>query len=144
MQLFDALGPLARGGRLGELTAPVSRIRNDLAAWHIQHLVEARTQIDGKSQRKHALSKVLPNMSQAPLEVRFLFIEPVEDDHLRNAVLGGVFPNRLGADPDAVIGMDDDQREIAHSQGPQALADEIGVTRAIQDIEFLAQPLQVY
>ncbi len=40
--------------------------------------------------------------------------------------------------------MDDNQGEVAYAQRAQAFADEISVARAIEDIELLAQPLQVH
>jgi len=43
-----------------------------------------------------------------------------------------------------MLGMDDHQREIAHPQGAQTLADEIQVTRGVDEIEELAAPIGVH
>jgi hypothetical protein len=54
--------------------------------------------------------------------------------------LGGVFPDLVGADADAVEGVDDDEGEVADAQGAEAFADEIEVTRGIDDVELLVEP----
>ena len=68
------------------------------------------------------------------------FVEAIDDDDLGDAVLGGVFPDLVGANADAVDGIDDDEGEVRDSERAETFADEIEVTRGIDDIELLVQP----
>ena len=92
----SASAPVA--GRFGEFAALVGRVGDDLAAQHVQHLVEAGAGIDRHGQREHALAEVLADLRQRLVEIRLLLVERVDDDHLRDAVLRGVFPDRVRAD----------------------------------------------
>ena len=83
------------------------------------------------------------DLGQHLVEIRFLLVERVDDDHFRDAVLRGVFPDRVRAHADAVLRVDDDEREIADAQRAQTFADEIRVARAINDVELLPQPFEV-
>jgi hypothetical protein len=55
------------------------------------------------------------------------FVESVEHEGLGDLVGVGVLPNLIGADADAVGGVDDDEGGVAHAQGGEAFADEIEV-----------------
>jgi hypothetical protein len=58
------------------------------------------------------------------------FVESVDDQYLRQPVMGRVFPGGVGADAESVGGVDDDEGEVADAQRAQALADEVGCIRA--------------
>jgi hypothetical protein len=51
--------------------------------------------------------------------------ETVHDDDARDAEVAGLFPHELGANADAVSGMDDDEDEVGHAEGVDGLADEV-------------------
>ena len=87
---------------------------------------------------------MLADLRERLFEIRFLFVEGIQNDHLGNAVLRRIFPNRIGAGAHAVIRMDGNERKVTNPQCPQALADKIRIPRAIEDIEFLSEPFQVH
>ncbi len=144
VHLLHPLGQGAGGGRFGVLAALVSRVGEDFTAHHVQHLVEAGAGVDWHHQREHPLAEVLAHLRQGLLEIRLFLVKRVEDDHLRNAVVRRAFPDRVRAHARAVVGVDDDHGEVAHAQRAEALADEIRVTGAIENVELLAQPIQVH
>lgn len=143
MQLFDPLCQRTAGGGFGEFATLVPLVGRDLVARHVEHLVEAWAGIDGHRQGEYPVAEMLADLRQGLFEISLLFVEGIEHDHLGQAQLGGVFPNRIGPDADAVVGMDHNHRQITDAKRAQAFADKIGVARTIQDIELLAQPLEV-
>jgi hypothetical protein len=52
-------------------------------------------------------------------------VEGVDHDDFWDAVLGGAFPDRVGADAHAVLGVNHHQGKVADAQGRQGFADEI-------------------
>ena len=76
------------------------------------------------------------------VEVRMLLVEHVDDQELRDAVVGGGLPDPVGADFHAVGGIGDDEREVRHAQGAERFGDEVRVARAVDDIEFFPQPFR--
>src|SRR5206468_12646628 len=128
----------------GEFAAFVTGVGDDFAARDVQNLIETGAWINGKGERKHALAEMLADLGENLVEIGLLFIEGVEDYHFGDAVEGGVFPDRIRADSDAVVGMDDDESEVRHAEGAQAFADEIGIPRAIEHIEFFAEPIEMH
>ena len=143
VQCFHTLGPFARGFGFCELAASVGGVSDNLIARHIQHLVEAGAGIDRYGHRKNSLAEVLAYLRERLFEIRLLFIKGIHDDHLGNAVLRRVFPDRISADPYAMIRMDGDERKVAHPQCSQALADKVRITWTIENIEFLSEPFEV-
>ena len=139
---LSAKSPVA--GRFGEFAALVAGVGDDFVARHVEHLVEAGAGVDGDGQREDAVAEMLADLGQGLVEIGLLLVEGIDDDHLGDAVLGGVFPHGVGADADAVVGVDDDEGEIADAQGAEAFADEIRVTGAVEDIELLAEPFEVH
>ena len=144
VQLLGPLGQCAGGRRFGELAALVGRVGDDLAAQHVQHLVEPGAGIDRDDQREHTLAEVLAKLRQRLVKIRLLFVERIHDDDLRDAVRDRAFPDRVGADTRPVVGVHHHHRQVAHAQRPHRFADEIHVARAIQDVELLALPIQVH
>jgi hypothetical protein len=80
---------------------------------------------------------------QHRVEIHVLLVERVDDDHFREAVAGGVIPHAVGAHAEAVLRVNDDQREIADAQRAQAFADEIEIAGRVNDVELLARPFRV-
>lgn len=80
---------------------------------------------------------------QQIVEIGFLLIEPVDDDHLRNPVLRRRLPGRIRAHAHAVARVHHHQRKVTHAQRTQPFTEKIRVTRAVYDIELLAQPFAV-
>src|SRR5262249_6335194 len=111
---------------------------------NVEDLIEARPGIHRHGHGKNAGAEMFADLFKNFLEIRFLFVERIHDDHFRNAVLRGVFPDRIRADSNAVDGVDDDEREVADAQGAEAYTDEVGVTGAIVDVDFLPEPFEVH
>src|SRR5262245_34562571 len=143
VQLIYALFPFTGRRTFRELPAAIPGVGDDLIARNVEHLIEPWTWIHRQRQRKNARAKMLPHLSQDFVEVRLFLIERGHDDHFWNVVLRGVPPDGIGADADAVGGIDDDEREIADAERAETFADEIGVTGAIEDIKFFAEPFEV-
>ena len=85
---------------------------------------------------------MLADLGQGLVKIRFLFVKGVEHNHFGDAVLRGKSPDGVGAHAHAVVGMDHHHGKITDPQSPQSFTDEIRVTRAIQDVKFLSQPIQ--
>src|SRR5439155_25136765 len=49
----------------------------------------------------------------------------------------------VGAYAHAVVGVNNHQGKVAHAQRAQTFADEIEITRGVDDVDFLAQPLRM-
>ena len=75
------------------------------------------------------------------VEVRVLFVHRVDDDDLRDAAVGRAIPHPLRADADAVLRVHHHEREVRHAQRRERFADEVEITRRVEDVELLAQPL---
>ena len=144
MQLLRAVGQRSGRRRFGELAALVCRVGGHLAAQHVQDLVKARAGIDRQSERENAVAEVLADLGQRLVEIRLFLVKRIDDQDFRNAVPGRAFPHRVRANTDAVVGMHHNQGQVADPQRTQRLADEIGVARAIQDVQLLALPLRVH
>src|SRR6185503_3407444 len=93
VQLPDLFGLRAGGGRFSELAALVRGVSDDLAANHIEQLVETGTGIDGQAQRKYARAIMLAHLGQRFLKIRLLLVERVDDDEFWDVELRGVFPD---------------------------------------------------
>ena len=123
VQLLGLLGQCAGGRRFGVLAALVGRVGDDLAAQHVEHLVEPGAGIDRDDQREHPLAEVLTKLRQRLIKIRLLFVERIDDDDLGDAVRDGAFPDRVGADARAVVGVHRHHRQVAHAQRAHRFAD---------------------
>ena len=133
-------GPLAGASVYLPLLSPakvMTSLRGTSSTW-----LNPGPGIDRDGQREDPFAEMLADLGQALVEIRLLLVEGIDHDHLGNAVLGGELPDRVGAHADAVVGVNDDHGEIADPQGAERLADEIGVARAVDDVELLAEPFQ--
>ena len=142
VQNLAALLPFARRRRLRVFARAVGRVGADLAAQHIQHLVETGAGIDRHLHRENLRAEPLADLLDEEVVVHVLLVERIDDNDLGDAELRGVVPHHLGADPDAVAGMNDDDREIDDAEGVERLAAEVEVTRGVDDVEPAALPLE--
>ena len=136
--------PFAGGGFLGVFAGAVGRVGHDFVAQHVQHLVETRPGIHRHVHRKDVPPEMLLRRLQHRVEIHVLLVERVDDDHFREAVAGGVIPHAVGAHAEAVLRVNDDQREIADAQRAQTFADEIQIAGRVNDVELLAHPFGVH
>ena len=77
------------------------------------------------------------------IEIRILLIHSVDNDNFRNAIIGGGLPHAVCPDAQSLDGVNHHQSKIPNPQSAQSFANEIEVTRRINDVEFLALPIQV-
>lgn len=143
MELRDASFMVAGGGCLGVFAGAIGLVSNEFAAHDIEDLVEAGAGVDWDGEGEGAVAEPGADQLEGCVEVDVFFIEAIDGDDLGDAVLGGIFPDLIGADPDAVEGIDDDEGEVGDPEGAEAFADEIEVTGCIDDIEFFIEPLGV-
>ena len=108
VESLDFRCPFASRRDLFEFPAPIRSVRDDFAPQHIQNLVESRARIHRNRHRKHALAQSLFHLSQNDVKVSLFFVHRVNDDHLRDSVMGRIIPDLLGADGNSVIGVNDD------------------------------------
>ena len=142
MQSGNLVLPLARGRDLGEFSLPAGHVvSDDLIAQNVEHLIEARAGVDGDVHRKDAGAEMFAGRSERLVKIRIDLIQGVDGQNLRDAKVGRVIPDPLGADADAVLGVDDNEGKIGHAQPAQRFADEIQVARRVDHIELLAHPL---
>ena len=118
-------------------------VSDDLVAQDVQHLVEAGAGIDRQVHGKDARAVMLARRRQHLVKMRIEFVHRVDHQDLGDAEVRGVIPDPLGADADAVLGMDDDQGEVGHAQRAEGLADEVQVAGSVNDVELLAHPFGV-
>ncbi len=143
VQFLDLRLPLAGRRFLRVFAGAVGCVGDDFVAQHVQHLVEAGAGVDRHIQRKDVPAEMLLRGLHHRVEIHVLLVERVDDDHFRDAVIGRIIPHAVCADAEAVLRVDDDQREIADAQRAQAFADEIQVAGRVNDIEFLSHPFRV-
>ena len=124
------------------LARAVGGIGADLAAQHVQHLVEAGPRIHRHLHRKHLGAESLADFLEQQVEINVFLVERIDDDDLGDAELVGVVPHHLRADPDAVRGVDHDDRQIHDPEGIERLAAEIEVSRRVEHVEPAALPLE--
>ena len=82
--------------------------------------------------RKNLVAEMLAHLRQHLLEIAFSLSKPLTTIILGMPYSVGVFPDRVGADADAVLRVHDDEREIADAQRAETFADEVRVARACQ------------
>ena len=141
MQLDDLFLPRAGGRDLREFSPAGSEIvSDDLIAQHVQHLVETGAGIDRDVHGKNAGAEMFAGRSQGLVEIRIDLVQGIDDQNFRDAEVGRVIPDPFGADADAVLGMDDHQGKIGHTQSAERFADEIQVAGRVNDVELLAHP----
>jgi hypothetical protein len=61
---------------------------------------------------------------------------------LTNTQAGGELPRHLGLDLDALDRADHEHGQVGHPEGRLHLADEVGVARAVQDVDLVPLVLQ--
>ena len=80
-------------------------------------------------------------VGQHLVEVCILFVHRVDHDDLRDAAVRRAIPHPLRAHADAVLRVHHYEREIRHPHCRERLADEVEITRRVEDVQPL--PIQV-
>ena len=143
VQFLDLRFQFAGGRLFLVFAAGIGRVGHDLVAQHVERAVEAGAGIHRHAQRKDVPAKPFLHLAHHRVEIHVLLVHRVHHDHFRNAVTGRVIPHPVGADAEPVLRMNHHQREIADAQRAEAFADEVEITRRVNDVELLARPLRV-
>ena len=137
----------AFGERSGRLLGVGSRaagvVDRDLVAYHVEGLTEARPGVQREGQRKYVSPEMLARIGEDGVEVDVGLVEAIHHDGLGQPEMGAVLPGGVGADAEAVRGVDHDQGRVAHPHRPEALRHEVAVAGAIEKVELPAGPLRV-
>ena len=123
--------------RLGALTAAIGLERDEFLVQHIQHLVEARSDIHGHSQRHDLVAKILPQTFQRGIKTHMLLVEAVHRHEMRHPGFARPFPHPGGAHFHTIGGIHSHQRGVAHAQRAQRLGQEIEITRRVDEVQLL-------
>jgi hypothetical protein len=102
--------------------------------------VEIRAGVHRHIQRKYAWTKMCPSLREDFVEIRVLFVHRVDHDDFWDSALIGEIRNAFCADPDAVLRMNNHQREIGYVQRRERLAHEVEVAWRVHDVEFFVHP----
>ncbi len=102
------------------------------------HAMEIGANAQGDVQQDALRAEDLADAFQKGGEVDVIGIHLVEDEHPGQPGLVGLGEDAAGVDFDAGLGVDHDGRRIDPPQGPDGLADEIGVARGVEHVEVLA------
>ena len=140
MQLRGTLFPFAGRRLLAKLPMPVGFIRHHFVAQHVEHLVEVRPGIDRHVERKNFRPVMCARVGQHLVEVRVLFVNGVDYDHLRDAAVSRAIPHPFRANADAVLRVHHHECEVRHMHRRERFAHEVEITRRIEDVQFLAHP----
>ena len=142
VQRLDPGFPLARGGQFLVLARAVRRVGADLVAQHVEHLVEARARVHRHLHRENLGAKPLPDLLEEEVVIDVLLVQRVDHDDFRDTELGGVIPHHLGADPDAMNGMDHHHGKIHDPERVERLAAEIEVPRGVEGVQPAILPFE--
>ena len=88
-------------------------------------------------------AKSLLHLAHHGVEIHVLLVHRVHHDHFREAVAGRVVPDPVGADAQAVLRVNHHQRKIADPQRAEPFADEVEISRRVDEVEFFSEPLRV-
>ena len=138
---LDLFAVFALGGGFGEFAAGVVGVGDDLAAHDVEDAAEAGAGVERDGHGKDTGPEMFAGISEDLVEAGVFLVEHVDDEEARDAVVGGGFPDPVGADLDTMGGIGDDEGEISDAEGAEGFGDEVIVARAVDDVEFFPQPL---
>ena len=97
---------------------------------------------DRQLERRDAGAELRPQLLERALEAGALTVELVHEDHARHPEVGSDLPDHLRLHFHAVDCAHDEHREVGHSQRREDVADEVGVTRRVDEVHLVAIPLE--
>ena len=107
------------------------------------HAVEIRPVPQRHVQRHTGRAEQFLDPLEQPGEVDVVGVHAVDDDHPAQAGLARLGEDPAGVDLDPRLGIDDDHRGIDAPQGPNRLADEVGIARRVDGVEPFAGMVEV-
>src|ERR1043165_3586017 len=140
VQTSDLLLPFSFRGGLGVFPFASRFVAYDFIPEHIQHAAETWARIYGDVEGENALAVVIARFGQNFVEMCVLFVHCRDHENFWNPELRGVIPDAFSAYANPVLRIDDDEREIGHTQSPEHLTHEIQITGGIKDVELLPEP----
>jgi len=106
----------------------------------VYHARELALRTDGELNGDEILPEGPPQRLQRTTQVGVLPVHLVDDDHPGQRLLLGEVPDQLRPYLDAGYGVHQNQRQVSHPDRTLDLADEVGVARGIQHVDFAAFP----
>ena len=98
----------------------------------------ADRQFDGGDSCTESVSE----LGQRPIERSTLFVELVDEDHPRHAVILGNTPRILRLDLNTLNRRDNEDGEVGNTHGCVYVADEVGVPGCVDQVDLEALPLE--
>ncbi len=122
-----------RGGVVGAARLVVV----GLLAEHVGDAVQRGRLAERQLQRGEAAAEGDAELVEDGVEVGAVLVVLVDEDHPRQAALGGSPPEQFGLDLDALDGTDDDDRQVGDGQRGLHLADEVRVAGAVDQVDLV-------
>ena len=111
-------------------------------AEQVGQAVKLRFLADGQLERGHAGAESGVQLLEDAGKIGPFPVQLVHEDEAGDPELGCRFPENLGLHLDAVDGADDEHGQVGHGQPGERLRYEVGIARAVQDIDLVAAPLR--
>ncbi len=127
-----ALVPLGRAVAVGDR----------VVVQELDDAAERRLGADREVQRRDTGAEPLLQLVEGALERRSLAVELVDEDRPRDAALLGHLPGHLGLHLDALDRGDDEQREVGGLERGAHVADEVGVSRRVEQVHLVPVELE--
>ena len=125
----DVLDTIVGGTILVEVTG--------LHAQHIDDALEVLGNADGDGNRAQTASEARVQLRHDGVEVCVLAVDVVDEYGARQAHALGFAPQLRGHDLGTCDGVDDEQRHFGGLHGGKRVADEVGMTRGVEQVDFV-------
>ena len=144
-----ASSELRRGGRRPGPTSFGGRVVFGALSPHVgvagDEVDDAGEALDGADRHLHGdavAAELGLDLAQSFVEVGVFTVHAVDDDGAGDAALCGHLPGMLGADLHARGGADHDYGGVGGRETAVGLADEVGVTGGVDEVELVVFPLR--
>ena len=143
---YEFLSGSLRGGRQvgGDLGCDQFAI-SDRVGPHLQKIndaAETRLRADGDLDGSHFVAEARPQRLQRAIEAGILTIETVYDDQPADAAVLRQRPGHFGLHLDAGHRVHNHDGRFGRPQGSHHFADKVWITRGVDQVDFVACPLQ--
>ena len=102
-----------------------------------------RAAVGGEVHGQAAPAEGIDDRRQHTLEIRIRRVDLVDDDQPAEIALGGGLHHPLGEQFHARLGADHDRGRLRRGQRPEGAAHEVGISRAVQQVDEAAVVFQV-
>jgi hypothetical protein len=140
--LLRALGEVVRDRDLLAVVALDARVLVGLHVDQVDHSAHLVLGADRDLGGHHVHAERRLERLEGAVEVGALAVEHVHVDEARKPELGRPLPEAGGGHLDAHDGVDDEQRVLAHAQGPEGVGDEGGLAGRVDQVDLGVAPLE--